>query len=379
MTEADEKMKIAYLVQTHRNPKLLKRKIEVLSSEDCAFFIHIDGKSNIKDFSSIKGGNVFFADKRVPVYWAEYSMVEAILILIRQALDAPQKYDYFVLSTGSDYPLRSREYIHDFFDKNRGKEFIGTIKLPDGEACQSSGTKLSGKGCAGYVARKYYSNLNIARSPSKKPLSRIVLKILSRLGFVRRNYKNHLGTLEPYAGNAGWALTGDACRYILDFAENNKLFCKFFEKTFAPDEMFFHTILGNSMFKSRIYRHLTYEDWSAETEHSQSGHVKYPFLERSSNKGGHPALMTEKHINFFENNEKVILDDIYGSAEMLFARKFSDNNLDLLSKIESMIIRKERPGFGKPGKDCRWNITPRPIRLERRIEWKQSLLRTWKP
>src|SRR5208283_2267384 len=102
----EPEMKIAYLTQTHRNPKLLERKIKSLSSEHCAFFIHVDRKSNINDFSAIKGSNVFFTEKRIPVYWGEYSLVEAILILIEQALDGPQTYDYFVLSTGSDYPLK---------------------------------------------------------------------------------------------------------------------------------------------------------------------------------------------------------------------------------------------------------------------------------
>lgn len=89
--------------------------IEFLSNEDCAFFIHIDGKSDINDFSSIRGKNVFFIDKRVPVFWGEYSMVVSILSLIQNALAAAQKYDYFVLMSGSDYPLRGKEYIQNYF------------------------------------------------------------------------------------------------------------------------------------------------------------------------------------------------------------------------------------------------------------------------
>src|SRR5437899_3690277 len=123
-------MRIAYLVFAYKNPQLLKRTIERLSSEECAFFIHIDQKSSIKEFSEIRGDNVFFSEKRIPVYWAEFSGVQAILLLLRRALESTQDYDYFILLSGSDYPLRSVRYIHRFLEENRGLEFISTVRMP---------------------------------------------------------------------------------------------------------------------------------------------------------------------------------------------------------------------------------------------------------
>src|SRR5262249_49006022 len=123
-------MKIAYLVFAYNNPKLLRKVVERLSCEDCSFFIHIDAKSNLNDFAAINGKNVFFLSPRIPVYWAEFSGVKAILLLIRQALAAPQQHDYFLLLSGSEFPLRSRRYIHNFFEMNRGREFITMVKMP---------------------------------------------------------------------------------------------------------------------------------------------------------------------------------------------------------------------------------------------------------
>ncbi|MDA8172464.1 MAG: hypothetical protein M0Z48_11640 [Nitrospiraceae bacterium] len=329
-------MKIAYLIQTHKNAGLLKRKIELLSSDESAFFIHVDAKHDINAFSSIKGGNVFFTGRRIPVYWAEYSMLEAIVSLMRLALSGPQRFDYFILSTGSDYPLRSRQYIHDFFMKNSGAEFIGAIKLPDGEAANPLYREATGKkpeNCGGYAARQYYRRLNALRVPSDRPLWRLTVKMSTRLGLARRDYRKYLGTLEPYAGNAGWALTRDACRYIVNFIDDHPPVCKFFEGIFAPDEIFFHTILGNSEFKHRMRRHLCFEDW-AQTN-SQRGYGG--LLERSSNKGGHPAVLDKRHIDFFAGTGKVVMNDIYGSGEALFARKFSDDTMDLVERIDDMI------------------------------------------
>ena len=43
----------------------------------------------------------------------------------------------------------------------------------------------------------------------------------------------------------------------------------------------------------------------------------------------------------FAERETVWLEDMYGSGEALFARKFSDDRMDLLERVDEMIRRKE--------------------------------------
>jgi len=296
-------MKIAYLVFAYKNPQLLKRVVRRLSSEDCSFFIHIDQKSDIKEFSGIRGENVFFSERRIPVYWAEFSGIQAILLLIRQGLEGPQDYDYFVLLSGSEYPLRSRNYIHKFLEENRGSEFINMLKMP--------------------APGKPISRINTLRPQSNEPVRRLALRALAKLGLAQRDYRKHLGCLEPYSGITWWALTREACQYILEFVPRNQHLVDYFQDVFAPEETFFHTILGNSAFRSRIRRNLLYEDWTIP--------------------GGHPAMITSEHVAFFESLEKVCVNDLYSPGELLFARKFSDTDGDLLQRIDDMIERKETP------------------------------------
>src|ERR1700753_3721551 len=123
-------MKIAYLNLVHRNPRLLARAINVLSEGETAFFIHVDKKANIEGFSDIAGRHIFFSERRIPVYWSEFSNVEAILQLMRQALSSSAGYDYLVFMQGADYPLRSGKYIREFLDQNRGREFLSMVKVP---------------------------------------------------------------------------------------------------------------------------------------------------------------------------------------------------------------------------------------------------------
>jgi hypothetical protein len=292
-----QKMKIAYLFFAYKNPRLIQKTIQHLSCDDSGFFVHIDAKCDLAGFAAIKGDNIFFTNTRLPVYWGEFSGVRAIQLLMQQALAQAHAYDYLVLLSGSEFPLKSRDYIHSFFEANRGTEFISMVKMPSVEA------------------GKPISRINTLRVQSRQPVRRLFFRILARVGFAQRDYRKYLGNLEPYSGHTWWALTRQASEYILDFDRSNPHVAGFFENTFAPEEMFFHTILGNSPFKSRTRRNLVYEDWSA--------------------RGSHPAMIDEQHIASFAAQEKVALQDAYGSGEVLFARKFSDDNLDMVRRIEA--------------------------------------------
>jgi core-2/I-Branching enzyme len=295
-------MRIAYLLLAHNNPQLLNRLVRALSSEECTFFIHIDKKTSIEQFSGIGGENVFFSNMRIPVYWAEFSQFQAILLLLRQALESPQDFQYFVLLSGSDFPLRSPAYIQKFLEVNHGLEFMSLMKIP-------------GPG-------KPISRINTLVFPSDKPVRRFAARVLRRIGLAQRDYRKYLGSLELYAGSTWWALTRDACQYISAFLHNNRHVETYFQNVFVPDEAIFHTVLGNSEFRSRVRRNLLYEDWSAED--------------------AHPAPISDHHLAFFESQDKVCADDLYGQGECLFARKFSDAHVDLVQRILDMIRRKER-------------------------------------
>jgi len=295
-------MKIAYLMLVHKNPRLAERALATLSSEGCGFFVHIDRKADLQEFSGLAADNVFLTDQRIPVYWGEYSQVEATMLLMRQALESSAKYDYFVFLQGSDYPLRSSRYIEKFFEENKGWEFVSLVKMP---------------------ARGYpLSKINKLRYPSDKPILRIASKTLGKVGLAQRDYQMYLGKLDAYAGDACWALSREACEYIVAYMERHPQVERYFRSTFTSDEMLVHTILGNSPFRDRVKRSLFYRDW--------------PLSARD-----HPVMLDDAHVRLFEAQEEVWVEDQFGAGEALFARKFSDDNLDLLDRIDAMIKRKE--------------------------------------
>lgn len=297
-------MKIAYLIMAHENPQLLQRTIRTLSYGDseCAFFIHLDRKTPFEPFSSVCGQNVHFLEERLPVYWGEVSQVEAILSLVREAMASPNRYDYCVLITGSCYPLRTGRYIASFLEMNRGVEYMDILKAP------SPGKPIA--------------RFNTIRYPSTQPVRRFLFRALAKVGLAERNHRKYFGGLEAYSGDGAWALTRDACQYVLDFESANPHLQKYFQRTFAPDEAFVHTILGNSKFRNRIRRNLVYAIWPGPTN-------------------GHPALITQEHVLRFEAQGQVSGNRMYGPGELVFARKFNDRNLDVVASVDAMIERKE--------------------------------------
>jgi hypothetical protein len=294
-------MKIAYLMLVHSNPLLQKRAVDMLSSGDCGIFIHVDAKSDIRQFSSIRGDNVIFLEPRIPVYWGEFSQVEATMRLLQHALCSSAAYDYFVLLQGADYPLRSGKYIQAFFEQNRGTEFLSLVKMP------APGFPLS--------------KINKLEYPSEQLFLHLAVRALGKMGLAQRDYRKQLAGLDGYAGDACWALSRDACGYLMEFAKQNPHVPKFFQNTESSDEMFFHTILGNSRFHARTRKSLMYRDYPARLNH--------------------PAILDENHVRFFDMQERIWVEDEWGPGEMLFARKFSDETLHVVDRIDEMIKRKE--------------------------------------
>lgn len=97
--------RIAILIIAHNRPKQLLRLIESLDIDRFDFFIHIDGKTEISQFSDLmKLDNVIFLKKRVRTFLDDFSLVEATMNLLEEALS--RNYVYYCLLSGQDYPIK---------------------------------------------------------------------------------------------------------------------------------------------------------------------------------------------------------------------------------------------------------------------------------
>jgi hypothetical protein len=148
----------------------------------------------------------------MPVYWGDYSQIEATLILINAAMARSERYDYLVLLSGSDHPVRTAAQLEAHFVKYQGSEFINMVRVPS------------------EAASKPLSRLTEIQIWLNAKLTAQVRRALVKAGIISRtlDYKSFFGALIPYAGSTWWALTHDACAYLQNFVARNRRMMKFY-------------------------------------------------------------------------------------------------------------------------------------------------------
>ena len=323
-------MRIAYLITAYDQPVHLRRLVRALATECVSFHVHVDGNVDIGPFKNAVHDidHVHFVDDRVRVNWMGFSQVESILALMKQASD--EGFDYCVLLSGSDYPIKSNGQIHNFY-LNATEEFITFWKLEDRPSWK-------------HKVEYFYPIDLISIQGWSKGTDPVYLRRLfwGRFHQYRRLMpkRRFPSGLEPYGGSDWWSLSHGCVKSVLDFVVATPAFSRFYRYTHCPSEMFFHTIILNSPWRERVRNFAAYEAWSKRTS------VEDKVAERS--------MLREDTFNLryidWSGNETLaretpaVLDardwgPIRTSTD-LFARKFRPGASDgLLDLIDTELLR----------------------------------------
>lgn len=261
-------MKLAFLIQAHKSSRQLIKLIELLNSNNCSIYLHID-KKNQKLFEEIKRfeykyKNLYLCKNRINVIWSGFSQVEATLELMKMVKFEENKYDYVSLISGEDLLIKSIEEFKKFLYENKGKEFI------EFEDILYKKWRLK-------KFNFFRENMN-----NRKILFRIFDNIIR---FSQPFERNNLKIFKNlYTGSSWFTLTREAVEYIL---EKSTLEMRMeFRYTACSDEHYFQTILLNSHFKNNIdNNNLRYIKWS-QGKNSPDILLKndLPFINKQTNK-----------------------------------------------------------------------------------------------
>lgn len=166
-----------------------------------------------------------------------YNSVRAEICLIKEAINHAD-YDRLVLLQGADYPIKSSEFILNFFEKNCDVEY-----------CKCSR-------CTGSKERFLYSRCrHISFMNNRSFLKKAWNKFSSALDINIRSGKVPVDSTgskaDVFWGSAQWAFTGKAAKCILDFYDRNPRFNNWFKYAFAPDELYFASVIMNSPYATR--------------------------------------------------------------------------------------------------------------------------------
>jgi glycosyltransferase len=118
-------MKFAYLIMAHDNPNQLKILLELLDYGINDIYLHIDPKSrelkNVNWLGCVKYAKIYTYSK-YNVLWGDISQTKCQMFLLKEALRF--HHDYYHLISGKDLPIKPHTEIINFFEKNKGKEFV---------------------------------------------------------------------------------------------------------------------------------------------------------------------------------------------------------------------------------------------------------------
>jgi len=272
----------AFLVLAHANPVQFHRLAAALV-EQGSVFSHIDAKSDIEPF---RRSDVSLLERRVRVRWGGFSIIEATLHLMREALRRDSGCSHLVLLSGDSYPLVSPSEAVDFL-AGGDRNFINLLPMP-APAVNKDITRLT----------RYY----FERTP-RESILRGPWWFLNRR--INRDYRPAFSGMLPHCGSQWWALTREAAQWVLDEIDRRPEYVRFCRHTAIPDEHFFHTLLANSPFRDSIEPALFYADFSGPIQ---------------------PAIITEGHVRKLWEAPDGYVDDAYGHRKILFVRKLNDTS-----------------------------------------------------
>lgn len=227
---------------------------------------------------------------RHPCHWGDFGHVEATLKGIAAIARAEFVYEYSILLTGQDYPLKSDVEIRSHLQQASGMSFMESKAwpIPDWE-----------NGRAIKRIQNFHVHLPFPRwarsldwPPSKQHLTIPLRRTIP-------------GGLVPHFGSSYWYLHRSCIERIHQFVNATPQYLKFFRRVLIPDECFFQTLLMNSeLAPSIVPRTLTYVTW------------RPPW----------PGILTIEDLPLLRK------------SDCLFARKFAPSvDSEILSELDSQI------------------------------------------
>lgn len=313
-------MKHAILILAHKNIDQLCRLVSVLNDDDFDIFIHFDKKFNVSqdDIKKLesKNKNINICKERISCMLDTWSLVEATYCLIKLALSKEEKYSYFLLLSGQDYPIKPLSVIKERLN--------GAYPIPliDCTPYDKDNWIASGFSRIRNVPLHYKID-----SLTENKILRKILKLPIYAGEVIHTtiVGSPISKLEKcncdlYGGSAWWILPYECMTDICKEIENNSEIVKAFKLKTTPEETFFQTMVMRSKYKDMVVLNDIYET-------KQNCETFAYFEDTDKPATGHPYVLTLDEFEKLKNRKE------------LFARKF-DLNFDekIFDRIDTELL-----------------------------------------
>lgn len=234
-----------------------------------------------------------------------WTLIQATMNLVNEALQKSEKYSYYMLLSASDYPIKPMYYINNFLDGNYPRSFIDVTPIDQSNWVWKKFDHFR------WIRINNMINSHVKSAIIKKIVKlpvRLSERVMDLLGHVP--YKKTKYSL--YGGSAWWVISDMAMKYIADEYNVNGKEIRNLSHSITPEETFFQTMIMNSPYgkelainpvNQRTQNCLTYAYFTDD----YFGDGDKPF-------NGHPYIFT--------------IDDFFMLKDMddrMFARKIDQN------------------------------------------------------
>lgn len=235
----------AYLIMAYHQWELLEKLVGLLDDKRNDIFIHVDKKSKNVPFDEIKKAamlsGIFFVD-RLPVRRFTYDLYEVTIALLRAAVTQGE-YGYLHLITGQDLPIKNQDYIHDFFERNDGKNFVDVVPMEKMREHWRERISL-------------YHFFSPCLTPTAKGYGLVKMADRASLAIQKKLRVNRIRRLEIKGwqlryGSAWFSITKEFAEFLLaNEAKTQKIFKKW---TYIPEEAILQSLVWNDRFRDTLF------------------------------------------------------------------------------------------------------------------------------
>jgi hypothetical protein len=233
--------RIAYIVSAYKLPAQLERLLRRLQAPGVTIAVHVDRKTRRPVWEEMVARCRDLDVTWLPRHrsqWGGFGHVRTTLKGLDHLVESDAPFDYAVLLTGQDYPLRQAEEIAMSLGAAGGCSFMRHVQLP-----------WDPWGPRGGLDRvEDWHVITYRRLHVALPLRRKIP-----------------GGLKAYGGSAYWCLERSLVHFVHGYLRENPDYVRFFEHVFVPDELFFQTIIMNSEHRHTVVNDdLRYLDWTRD-------------------------------------------------------------------------------------------------------------------
>lgn len=266
-------MNLAFgILSALERPESVVQLVDSLGTDACVTIHHDESKSARP---ALRRDNVRFVDGTVRTAWGEWSLCEAVLRLMRTALD-DSTWGYFQLLSGSCLPIKPVDAFRRHVESTRADVNMDLVALDDDPAA------LMSHGYRAYAPqdkvqhrvlrrlRRWYlggdpdwndrDGLGFAvrrKEDAMTPLARASLASMRRLSHGPLPGFDHPFDLQQrcFVGSTWWGARRAVCEFIVSQPADAVL-QRYFRGVLIPDEFYFQTLIGNAGCRIAASNHL---------------------------------------------------------------------------------------------------------------------------